>query len=210
MTMQRSDRYPQLGRAAFAVSAEWRGAAKEAVAAELVAARQREPWPDGLLSWSVYVDADGDLVRDYAQWTSPPRLPDLTVAGAEIDDQAVYQLHRGARRAPIEPGAVVFVRVDTSDADVARTWIDAVFEALGRDNDPPPGGVGAFLHISTDGSRVLNYAEWESAEAHRRALAATGGVSVSRGPLWDRVRTMPGVRPAGVTRYLLHATLNSG
>ncbi|WP_306204902.1 antibiotic biosynthesis monooxygenase [Actinoplanes sp. RD1] len=205
--MQRSDRFPEPGRAAFAVTGEWRGADKEDVAAELLATRRREPWPEGLLGWSVFVDADGDLVRDYAQWTVEPELPDLTVTGAESHDRAVYQLHRGTGPVPVEPGAAVFVRVDTTGADLARTWIDAVFTALAGDIDLPPGGLGAFFHISTDGRRVLNYAEWESPEAHRRALAATGGASVSAGPLWDRVRSMPGVRPVSVTRYLLYASV---
>ena len=53
---------------------------------------------------------------------------------------------------------------------------------------------------------MLNYAEWESAAAHRRALAATGR-GISLGPLWDKVQTMPGVRPQSVTRFHIHATL---
>ncbi|WP_305787333.1 antibiotic biosynthesis monooxygenase [Symbioplanes lichenis] len=207
--MQKRDRYPALGRAAFAVTGEWHGPEKEAVAAELLAARRREPWPEGLLTWSVFVDADGEKVRDYAQWSVEPTLPDLTIAGAESHDRAVYRLHRGTTPGPVEPGAVVFIRADTTDAGRARTWIDAVFAALAGGTDLPPGGLGAFFHISTDGSRVLNYAEWESPEAHRRALAATQGESVSLGPLWDRVHTMPGVRPVSVTRYLLHASLGT-
>ena len=53
---------------------------------------------------------------------------------------------------------------------------------------------------------MLNYAEWVSADAHRDALAATGQ-GISSGPGWDRVRSVPGVRPQSVTRYHLHKSL---
>jgi hypothetical protein len=177
----------RLVAAADAVIASWRG----------------EPWPDGLLSYSLFLDTDGDLLLHYAQWTSEDRLPNL----ARLSDHTRYRLYRGSRSADgVVPGAIVAVRVDT-DADVlARTWVDAVFEALDQDRGLPSGGLGAFFHISTDGRRVLNYAEWVSADAHKNALAATGR-GISQGPLWDKVQSMPGVRPQSVTRYRLYKTL---
>jgi hypothetical protein len=131
------------------------------------------------------------------------------VPGIELRDHAEYHLYRGSRSdAGRVPGAMVAVRVDAEGADLARTWVDAVFEALARDENLPAGGIGGFFHLSTDGRHVLNYAEWETAEDHRRALAAHGG-GVSQGPLWDRVRDMPGVRPVSVTRFHLHHTLTA-
>ncbi|MBJ7336286.1 antibiotic biosynthesis monooxygenase family protein [Mycolicibacterium sp.] len=34
-----------------------------------------------------------------------------------------------------------------------------------------PGFVSANIHVSTDGTRVVNYAQWETAEAYRAMLA---------------------------------------
>ena len=99
-----------------------------------VAALAEAPWPGGLLSWSLFLDADGDRLLHYAQWT---------------DEQAVdraghtsYRLYRGSRSASgAVPGVIVSVRVDTDDGVVARTWGDAVFEALERDPHLPAGGI---------------------------------------------------------------------
>lgn len=220
--MQVSDRFPdpERGDAGLVLSSEWVSRDKEAVARVIVDAWRDEPWPDGLLQYSICLDADGDLIRHYSQWTgreaydafvatgrdSRIRKIDLEVPGIVRRDFDEYRLYRGARTAGRTPGAIVVVRVDTDGPDVARTWIDAVFDALAGDGDLPAGGLGAYFHISADGTRVLNYAEWESAEAHRRAVAATGR-GIAQGPLWDRVQSMPGVRPQSVTRFHLHATL---
>jgi hypothetical protein len=195
--MQLTRDFPDPARKGVVLSSEYRQEKVE----EILESWTSVPWPDGLLSYSIYQDADGDLICDYSQWTDEEELDNSGRAGAR------YHLYRGSRSADGRmPGAMVAVRVDTDSAELARTWVDAVFEALERDRNLPAGGIGAFFHISTDGRQVLNYAEWETAEDHRRALAANSG-SVSAGPLWDRVRTMPEVRQVSVIRYLLHATL---
>jgi hypothetical protein len=209
-----SEEFPDPARsdAGFVVSGEWAvGSADRLVATAdaVIAARRSVPWPEGLLAYSLFLDADGDLLRDYAQWTdegAAGRQPDIDGVRR---DHISYYLYRGSRSAagPL-PGAMVAVRVDTDDDALARTWVDAVFEALDQDADLPAGGLGAFFHVSTDGRRVLNYAEWVSADAHRKALAATGR-GISSGPLWDKVQTMPGVRPQSVTRYHLYRTLTA-
>ncbi|MFI7596572.1 hypothetical protein [Actinoplanes sp. NPDC049681] len=182
------------------IAGEWEAGDKEAGAEAVAAAWRAKPWPDGLLSLSLFVDADGDRILHYSQWTIEHPTMDLPGGGA-------YRLYRGERQTVDRtPGAIVTVRVDTDGPEIARTWIDAVFDALASDRALPEGGIGGFFHISTDGTQVLNYAEWETAEAHRRAMAANDG-SVSRGPLWDKVRTMPGVHPRSVTRFHLYATL---
>lgn len=226
--MHVTDRLPDPARtdAGIVLSSEWALGTPErqkSAAAALVDAWQRNPWPDGLLTYAIYLDTDGDLIRHYSQWTSEaafdefirsgrqPRLDliDATVPGIERRDLAKYRLYRGNRADDGRiPGAIVAVRVDTDSKELAEIWVDAVFEALEQDKNLPAGGIGAFFHISTDGKHVLNYAEWISAEAHKQALAATGG-GISRGPMWDRVQTMPGVRHVSVTRYRLHHTLTA-
>jgi hypothetical protein len=184
------------------------GSADRLVAAAdaVIAARRSVPWPEGLLAYSLFIDADGDVLRDYAQWTDEAAARRQPERGR---DHIAYHLYRGSRSAAgTPPGAMVAVRVDTDDDALARTWVDAVFEALDQDTALPAGGLGAFFHVSTDGRHVLNYAEWVSADAHRQALAATGR-GISSGPLWDKVQTMPGVRHQSVTRYHLHRTLTA-
>ncbi|MEU0217996.1 hypothetical protein ABZ281_24090 [Streptomyces sp. NPDC006265] len=45
-------------------------------------------------------------------------------------------------------------------------------KALDDDPEGHAGLVSAHFHLSTDGGHVLNYAEWPSADAYDRALAA--------------------------------------
>ncbi len=52
---------------------------------------------------------------------------------------------------------------DRPDPARQRDWTDAVFEALGNDIRTSEGGIAGHVHVSTDGTRVLNDAEWESA-----------------------------------------------
>jgi hypothetical protein len=224
--MRISEQLPDPARtdAGLVLSSEWAVGSADLlvpVADAVVAAWERFPWPDGLLTYALFLDTDGDLIRHYSQWTDAaafenftrtgrqPRIDliDAAVPGIVRRDHTGYHLYRGSRSAGGEvPGAIVAVRVDTDDGALARTWVDSVFEALAQDSGLPAGGLGAFFHISTDGRRVLNYAEWVSAEAHRAALAATGR-GIAQGPLWDKVQNMPGVRPQSVTRFRLHSTL---
>ena len=211
--MRISEEFPDPARsdAGFVVSGDWAAGGADrlvATADAVIAARRSITWPEGLLAYSLFIDANGDLLRDYAQWTeeAATRQPDMD---AVRRDDIGYHLYRGSRSAAgTPPGAMVAVRVDTDDDALARTWVDAVFDALEQDGDLPAGGLGAFFHVSTDGRHVLNYAEWVSADAHRQALAATGR-GISSGPLWDKVQTMPGVRPQSVTRYHLYRTLTA-
>ena len=61
--------------------------------------------------------------------------------------------------------------------------------------------VSARFHVSTDGTRVLNYAEWETAQAHIDALAAPGDGVGSATARWRRVQAWPGLKSSTVSRY---------
>ncbi|MGQ4515888.1 antibiotic biosynthesis monooxygenase [Streptomyces sp. DW26H14] len=195
---------------------------REAVAAVTAAWRDR-PWPDeGLTGYAVLVGEDGDTLRHYVRWSdgaAPARYRDSAAAGraartAEVDAAVpgierlgggMYVPHLSLGPAPgaPEPGCVVLVEVefDGPDPDRAREWIAAVEDALRTTPVPAPGGVSAHFHVSPDGGRVLNLAEWESARAHRAALAAPGEGVGSPTPQWRRVHGFPGVAGSTVTRY---------
>ncbi|MFC8918198.1 antibiotic biosynthesis monooxygenase [Streptomyces sp. NPDC057116] len=194
------------------------------------AAWRTRDWPDvGLLSYTVHTGEDGETLLHYSQWTSEEAYEEFVRVhrddrNAEIDGAVPgiervalhsYTRYRSGALNPGDarvPGCVVIVDVefDGPDADRQRDWVDGVFEALRTDPGPHPGGISGHFHISLDGTRVLNYAEWESAEAHIEALAAPGDGIGADTPQWTKVRTYPGVAGGGVKRYAPALSLSAG
>ncbi|AXL87992.1 antibiotic biosynthesis monooxygenase [Streptomyces sp. CB09001] len=183
---------------------------------------ESRPWPaDELLGYHVYGGHDGSTLLHYSQWASEQAYEafagtrrqervdeiDTAVPGIERLKLGRYRPYRGTSRASgaatVVPGCVVIVDIEFEgpDPERQRAWVDAVFEALESESAPPPGGISAHFHLSTDGTRVLNYAEWQSAQAHRDALAAPGGGVGSATPQWKRVHDWPGVKSSTVNRY---------
>ncbi|MFE6067961.1 antibiotic biosynthesis monooxygenase [Streptomyces sp. NPDC056525] len=187
-------------------------------------------WPDlGLLSYSVYAGTDGDTLLHYSQWTAEQAYEDFVRTyrddrNAEID-AAVPGIERVELRryAPIHrsavlgatstgelPGVVVIVEADFDgpDAGRRRAWVEAVFTAVDEDAALRPGvsGTSVQFHLSTDGGRVLNYAEWESERAHEEWLADDGRLS----PAWARVHHYPGLVGSRVKRYTPALSLSAG
>ncbi|MFD4795767.1 antibiotic biosynthesis monooxygenase [Streptomyces anulatus] len=202
----------------------------EAVDAIRKAWESRE-WPHpGLLSYSVWAGEDGATLLHYSQWTGEQDYQDFVREGrdirnAEIDaavpgierlEPHTYELYRSGLRAAgdtREAGCLVIVEAEFDGPDPARqrAWVDTVFEALGEEADLPAGGIAAHFHVSTDGTRVINYAEWESAEHHIAALAAPGDGVGSPSPHWERVHTYPGMTGGGgVHRYTPALSMEPG
>ncbi|GAA3966054.1 antibiotic biosynthesis monooxygenase [Streptomyces marokkonensis] len=183
---------------------------------------ERRPWPaDDLLGYHVYTGHDGSTLLHHSQWASEPAYEsfvkahrqervdeiDTAVPGIERVRLDRYRRYRSRTRetggtAPV-PGCVVVVDVEFEgpDPERQRAWVDAVLEALESEPEPHPGGISAHFHLSTDGTRVLNYAEWESAQAHIDVLAAPGDGIGSGSALWERVQNWPGMTGGGVNRY---------
>ncbi|CAL9384436.1 antibiotic biosynthesis monooxygenase [Streptomyces sp. enrichment culture] len=192
---------------------------------------EKRPWPtEGLLSYTVHIGEDGDTLLHYSQWRSEEDYQELVrteraARNAEIDAAVPgiervalhsYELYRstglGADGPGRVPGCVVTVEVEFDGPDPARQrgWVDAVFEALGSDPEPHPGGISGHFHLGLDGARVLNYAEWESADAHREALAAPGDGIGAPTPQWRRVRAYPGLVRSTVRRHTPGLSLAPG
>lgn len=183
---------------------------------------ERRPWPaEDLRGYHVYTGHDGSTLLHHSQWANEQayeafvkthrqeRVDEIDTAVPGIERLALnrYRRYRSATRddraAAVVPGCVVIVDVEFEgpDPDRQRAWVDAVFEALESEPDPRPGGISAHFHLGTDGTRVLNYAEWESAEAHLDALAAPGDGVGSATPQWERVQNWPGLKSSTVSRY---------
>jgi hypothetical protein len=182
------------------------------------------PWPETLLSITWLASIDGTRALAYVQWrddsefeayarTHPPvlaaRLKEA-VPGLTLTPPVFYRRYRSARRpdAPI-PGCIVVVSVEFDGADAARqrAWVDTVFDALAAEASPPAGGIGAHFHLSLDGTRVLNYAEWVDEASHRTALERSGIGAIGSGPKWRQVQAFPGVKASRVVRYRLDRRL---
>ena len=175
-------------------------------------------WPETLLSIAWLASLDGQKALAYVQWrddsefeaygrTHRPILnarlkaafPALTPA-----PPVFYRRYRsGTRPDAPEPGCIVAVSVEFDGPDEARqrAWVDAVFDALDSEPDPPAGGIGAHFHLSLDGTRVLNYAEWVDEASHIAALERSGIGAIGSGPKWRAVQTFPGLKTSRVTRY---------
>ncbi len=189
-------------------------AGRQTTAAEAAAVgRGEEPWPDGLLSWSLFTSTDRLALMAYEQWgdddaldtalASPvPYLPGIP--GTEPSAPVRYRLDRSyvsaTERVPM--GCVVTPVFDVDGPERQRHFIDEVF-AMTKDVAPMPGSIAAYFHTSTDGTRVFNYAEWRDEQAHLDMVTADDPRGIRR----RITREIPGVRPCGYRRWHLHTTL---
>jgi quinol monooxygenase YgiN len=62
------------------------------------------------------------------------------------------------------------INVFTVEPDRARPLADLLETATDETMRHVPGFISANIHVSTDGTRVVNYAQWASAEAYQRML----------------------------------------
>lgn len=182
-----------------------RGSGVEALH-EAVAQWQAAPWPAGVLSASAFLSTDHDTVLTYVQTAGPAAHSDFTaglkgLAGAET---VGYRLHRAIvlDDGPAAPASFVVATFDVDGPDPQERIVASIAGALAT--APPgqhPGMISANFHLSTDGTRVINYAEWTSDEAHVAFLDGATRAATLRA-----THDTPGVRPIGFKRYhLLHS-----
>ncbi|WP_433335633.1 hypothetical protein [Spirillospora sp. CA-294931] len=178
--------------------------------------------PRGSVSLNLYVSDDGTSLLAYKPWTShdayrafaeTERTP-LTgevAPGVTREEPVEYRLYRTAfdgdgGDGDGSPGSIVIVQFETADADAARTLVDTLIETYDG-VDLPPGGLGSHFHIATDGSRMLNYAEFVDAASHERLISGETG---RNGRLPELLAGLDGIRPLGFKRYTLHTSITRG
>ncbi|MCP2252537.1 Uncharacterized conserved protein YbjT, contains NAD(P)-binding and DUF2867 domains [Prauserella aidingensis] len=204
--------------------ATWRVAdagSQRAAAAAAVDDWRDRPWPAGLLAHSVLLGTDGHTLVHYSQWTEEAALEDFrrtgraarnaaldeAVGGIERLDAVGYRLYREALpERPFEPGAVVLVSFRTDSADTGERFVDELLRRhpATTGEESPEGMAGNHFHIAVDGSRMLNWAEFATVEAHERVVADRLQADDDVPQLVERTA---GLEPMGFQRFVPYRTL---
>ncbi|WP_158888776.1 antibiotic biosynthesis monooxygenase [Amycolatopsis anabasis] len=217
----RLDSLPDLTRAdvGAALFSNWRLGTPErqqAAVDAIGAAWESRPWPTpDLRSYTVFASTDGETLLHYSQWADDDAYHafvrthrrqrvneiDTAVPGIERYGLTSYRRYRSTEPTAETraPRCFVTVKVEFDGPDVprARAWVDGVFNAAAADAAIPAGLIAAHFHVSTDGSKVLNFAEWTSEQAHQDVLDTTG----TRSATARAARDFPGVRNLTITRH---------
>ncbi|MYS19324.1 Antibiotic biosynthesis monooxygenase [Streptomyces sp. DvalAA-14] len=163
------------------------------------------PWPAGILSFSAYLSTGFDTALTYVQTADAGAHRAFTAGLSGLAGAATvqYALHRAIVLDPGAPAPASFV-VASFDVDGPDPQQRVVASIAGALEQAPagahPGMISANFHLSADGSRVLNYAEWTTDEAHVAFLDGATRAATLRA-----THDTPGVRPIGFKRFhLLH------
>ncbi|MCT9145089.1 antibiotic biosynthesis monooxygenase [Streptomyces violarus] len=154
-----------------------------------------EPPPAGLADVSWFLSTDGETVLTLARWDD--------AAGVPPAGPPRYRLYHSLaeERETRVPGCLITAAFDVDGPERQRSFTDAVIAAQPREGGHPGAISAHFLH-SVDGSRVLLYTEWTSAEAHQEAAEA--GDHDQGHELFSET---PGVRLTHGGRFRLYRTL---
>lgn len=168
--------------------------------------------PADVLSFSCYLSTGSDhfTVMTYVQCTRPdsyrPFVHGLPTAAARVEP-VEYRLHSSVLLAPdaSAAAAVVVASFDVDGPERQRHIISSVTENIEKSpRTEQTGLIASHFHVSLDGTRVINFAEWTSDEEH---IAFLEGATRHRSL---RLATdTPGVRPIGFTRYHLYRAIGS-
>ncbi|UKY52639.1 antibiotic biosynthesis monooxygenase [Streptomyces inhibens] len=166
--------------------------------------RQR---PDAMLSLTAFLSTDGSHVLHYAQWTDDDahrewgrtKRPavvgriDAAIPGIRRPGLVRYRRYRSyvpPRPVGRRPALLVTPAFATAGADAQRALADTVVDLLTREQ--VPGLLGAHFHLSQDGERVLNVAEWTDTSAWREFVDHGASARLLRAA----VDALAGVTPA--------------
>lgn len=211
-TSIRTDRWPDFARkdAGVVMITRWRVPSPEAQRAAADATAEvwaRNPWPEGVLSYSLFAGEDGRTILNHSQWTSLAayhafveseragrnRAIDDAVPGIERIARFEHRHYASRVLAEGSTGCVVDVEIEAAPAE---DWVKLALAAI-DESGPPSGALAAHFHVDEENGRAFNLAQWTSADAHHEALARD---ALGRSPAWQRVRDYAGARFA-VSRY---------
>ncbi len=86
-----------------------------------------------------------------------------------------------------EGNLITLINVFETRPEQQRELIDHWIRFVDSVKDGEPGLLGAALHRSIDGTRVINYAQWRSEEDHARFMKKYREQMEARRPLAERV-----------------------
>lgn len=191
---------------------------QQAAADVNMVAWEKTQWPEGLLSHSCFISSSDNTLLHYSQWTgeeayirffqtsrdSRVASIDELVPGIERVAIEKYSLHHSIYTDPEQKAScIVVVDLEFENPALSTQWIKAISDALASKPEPPAGLIAAHFHISTDGKRVINYAEWKDEASHNEATGAGNGMDISKDTSaeWHRVLHFPGMHSKGFKRY---------
>lgn len=157
--------------------------------------------PTGFVSFSAFGSTDGETLLTYAQWVNDEahRRFEQTLDSSKREIRTEPMRFVPYRSSVLEqhakPGILVAPTFDVDGPNRQRRPIDALMD--GPLSKTIPGLFASHFHISLDGSRVLNWAEWADEAAHEEFMQTALPAECLE------AITMPGVRGVGGKRYLL-------
>nr|WSU75183.1 antibiotic biosynthesis monooxygenase [Streptomyces anulatus] len=167
-------------------------------------------WPAGILSFSCFLSAEEDTVLTYAQCADGDSYQPFvrSLRGPAVAGAVEYRPRRSVvvRGASGVPGCVITATFDVDGAERQDRVVNSLVDVLDvPPAEQPPGMLSANFHTSVDATRVLNYAEWTSVEAHLAFLDSMTRVKTLRAS-----GDVPGVRPIGFKRFHLYRSIAPG
>ena len=106
---------------------------------------------------------------------------------------------------PVEfdPGLFTLIIQFEVDADAGESFVRDLTEAVGKSVVKRPGFRASTFQISSDGTRVINYAQWDSAEIYDESMAGADTSAV------QEVIVRWGARVVHSDSYRIAATFSS-
>jgi methylaspartate ammonia-lyase len=174
-------------------------AEQRAEAKRVTAVYREQPLPTGFISFSTFGSTDGETLLTYAQWANDEtyrqfaRTLDPSKDEIRTEPTRFVPYRSSVLDHHANPGVLVVPTFDVDGPDRQRKPVDALVD--GPLSKLIPGLFASHFHVSLDGSRVLNWAEWADEAAHDDFMQTSLPAEC-----FEAI-TMPGVRGIGGKRY---------
>lgn len=183
------------------------------VVAEILDDWEAATLSSGLLTLTCFTSLDERHVLTYAQWTDLHAYRAFSAARDErangqlppavtgMREPVLFRIYRSRLDDPYQPAScLVAPSFDADGAESQRRLADSML-SLADGGATDPGLLRAHFHLSLDGTRVVNFAEWTSADAHQQMVSQRDLTRTS-----SRINASPGIRYIGFDRYQVAAS----